>query len=184
MSSDLWANVASGAVGGVLALAGSGLSHFLTSRKEARERRERREQEREQRLRSLYIDYLEEMNRFIVLFVEVMRTEDVTEAIKSMWREAYGKTSARTTFELQLTETDATARLKVKAVDDAMAKLMHLFLTSDPSHADLVAQLGPAVDLMAKFERWTYATRFPALTTSTESKVPDPPVATSKGGGP
>lgn len=160
MSSDLWANVVSGAVGGLLALGGSWFTHVLNDRRETRVRAEQRAEQREDRLRDLYVRWQEHDSEFVALAIRIIDgVEPATSATK-----LYDLSLAMPQTELltlQLLETSAEARDRLDKLLDVWPPAVALRHTAQNVEV-LVDLIEPWLRAQSDFIKWLAAVRFPA----------------------
>lgn len=163
MSSDLWANVASGAVGGVAALAGHWVVNYLQTKAEDRRRKAEAEAKELAELKTAYVAYMHELGikaRHIVDFCQ--KDVNATDAqIKEFISKHLLLDGSDVYFRLRMLETDADGAEWVRKIGNADETILRLcFPGEQPTAMDLFQAAKPAFLLLYAFQEWLYTKRF------------------------
>lgn len=168
MASDLWANVASGVVGGGLALAGQWVAHHFTYRRDEAKRKAEGEATHLADLQAAYVAYLVELNlksRKTIHFVGAHpATDSVTDAqIREFINDFHLLASSDAYFKLRMLEKDPEGAKWIKEIGFADNELLQLGMPlAKPTPMDLFMAAKPAILKLYEFQEWLYTKRFPA----------------------
>lgn len=161
MSSDLWANVASGAVGGVLALGGHWLVHILTTRADDKKRRSEAAARRLDELKSLYVAYLDELNQKSRKTSEIITRKHASQTdLQDFLREHHLLATTDVYFRLRMVETDAQGMAWIKEIGESDRNILALAHAPFVNQQYLFEQVNPVLVRVYEFQEWIYTHRF------------------------
>lgn len=161
MASDLWANVASGAVGGLLALGGSALLHNLRTRQEAKQLGARRRTGRERRIRRLYVLWLRQLEDLVHVVFDAINGRHEMQESQRMILAFHTRADSRIVDRLLLLETNPEGRAKIekgRAAFYAFLPLCSRLTTTEEHLREALYHTTQAHDHAAG---WVFNVRFP-----------------------